>query len=139
MIQPDDIRTFLRDRPEYNRLLNKEEFTNSQIDNAMKLTVMAFNEISPISIHTLNDFPAQYVLFLGTIYHLLFGGGIGRDRNRLRYQTDGVNVDSEAHSEIELSLSQKMQQDFLNAARMYKTELNMNAGFRTISSEYSSI
>ena len=138
MIQHDDIRTFLRDRPEYNRLLDKEEFTDKQIDQAMKLTVMLFNEIPPKTTYVLSNFPHQYLLFLGTCWHLLFGGGIGRSRNRLQHTTNGVAIDDEAHADVELSLSQGMKSEFMQMAQNTKIEANVKNGWSNVSSEYMS-
>ena len=136
MLQVSDIRTFIRDRPEYNKLLDKEEFTQEQIDQAMKFTVMAFNEMSPMTKFTVENFPYQYVLLLGTIYHLFFGGGIGRSRNRLSYQTDGLNVDDEAHSDVELSLASNLLQQFMNQCKLIKIEINVDTGWGHMPSEY---
>ena len=136
MIQPNDIRIFLRDRPEYNRLLDKEEFTQEQIDQAMKLTVMLVNEIPPLTQYNVKDFPWQYLLFIGTIWHLLFGGGLGRLRNRLSYQTDGVAIDDEAYGEVELQIGAQMKQEFMAVAKEKKIEQNAKAGWSHVSSEY---
>jgi len=139
MIQPYDIRIFIRDRPEWNRLLDKEEFSQEQIDQAMKFTVMMFNEMPPETGHTLENFPYKYLLLIGTVYHLLLGGGILRSRNRLSYQTDGVSVDDEAHSEVELALAQQLKQEFLMESKNKKIEANAKAGWGHSSSEYANL
>ena len=136
MIQISDVRLFLRDRPEYNRLLDREEFSSEQIDQAMKLTVMAFNELSPATQFPVQGFPHQYLLLIGTVYHLFFGGGILRSRNRLSYQTDGVAIDDESHAEVELSMSAQLRQEFQAMAKDKKIEANVNAGYGHVPSEY---
>lgn len=135
-IQPYDIRLFIRDRPEYNRLLDKEEFSQEQIDQAMKLTVMLFNEITPSTRFAVKNFPYQYLLFIGTLWHLFFGGGISRSRNRLAYQTDGVSVDDEAHGDTELQLAASLKAEFMTMAKEKKVEANAKAGWGYVSSEY---
>jgi len=136
MLTIDDIRLYIRDRPELNRLLGDVEFTNEQIDQAMKLTVMCFNELSPKTQYTLENFPYQYTLLLGTLYHLLWGGGLSRMRNRLPYKAGDVQVDDEAHGQEEMQLSQQLYQQFMNAAISNKIEENVNAGWGIINSEY---
>jgi len=136
MLQPNDVRLFIRDRPEWNRLLNKEEFSQEQIDQAMKLTVMLFNDITPSTQYTVKEFPYQYLLLIGTVYHLLFGGGLGRSRNRLAYQTDGVSVDDEAHADVELSLSSQLKAEFMQMAKDKKIEANVKRGWGNVPSEY---
>jgi len=106
MLQPNDIRLFIRDRPELNRLLGKEEFTQEEVDQAMKLAVLAFNEMSPPTQYSVENFPYPYVLLIGTVYHLFFSGGVGRSRNRLAYNASGVQIDDEAFADTELQLAQ---------------------------------
>ena len=138
MLQLTDVRLFIRDRPEYNRLLDKEEFSQEQIDQAMKLTVMAFNEISPFTQYQVENFPFQYLLLIGTVYHLFFGGGILRSRNRLPYQTNGVSIDDEAHGDVELNLAQnKLAQEFTSGATQRKIEMNVSRGWGHVPSEYT--
>lgn len=138
MLQPNDVRLFLRDRPEWNRLLDKEEFTQEMVDQAMKLTVMLYNEMSPMTQFSVENFPYKHLLLIGTCWHLLLGGGIGRDRNRLRHSSGGVAIDDEAHAEVELQLAQSLGAEFKQAAQMIKIEQNIRAGWSHVSSEYMS-
>ena len=116
---------FLRDYPDYNRLLDKEEFTQPQIDQAMKLTVMEFNEISPMTRYTLENFEFKHLLLIGTCWHLLLGGGIGRSRNRLSHSSGGVAIDDEAHSDVELNLANLLGAEFKKKAQDIKVEMNV--------------
>ena len=136
MLQPSDVRLFLRDRPEHNRLLDREEFTQPMIDQAMRLTVMKFNEITPVTQYGMKDFPHQYTLLIGTCYHLLLGGGIGRDRNRLGYQTNGVSIDDERHADVELKVAASLKQEFESKAKMIKIQGNAADGWGMVFSEY---
>lgn len=135
-LQPEDIRTFIQDRPELNRLLDKEEFSQKQIDLAMKLTVAQYNEMSPATTHSLEDFPYTHILLIGTIWHLFFGGGILRDRNRLPHNAGGVQVDDEAHATTELQFAENLRKEFESLSKQKKVEMNILAGFGTIYSEY---
>lgn len=136
MITPQDVRIFIQDKPELNRLLDKEEFSQEQIDHCMKLAVMAFNEISPGTTYNVGSFPFQYTLFIGTMWHLLFGGGLVRSRNRLPHQAGGVSVDDEAHADIELQLSATLKQEFERQSQRIKIENNLRSGWGNVSSEY---
>lgn len=136
-LEANDVRLFVRDRPEYNRLLGDVEFTQEQIDQAMKLTVMLYNEMPPLSHFTLKNFPYNYVLLYGTVWHLLFGGGLLRSRNRLAYQTGGTSVDDEAHSDVELQLSNQLKAEFTKLATERKIEDNARRGWGTVYSEYA--
>jgi hypothetical protein len=137
VIQPEDVRMFLQDRPELNRILDEEEFKQDHIDFAMKLAVMSFNEMSPSSRYVVANFPYQYTLLLGTVWHLLFGGGLLRSRNRLPHQAGGVTVDDEAHGDIELQFSSQLKTEFEKNAQRNKIEANIRAGWGHVGSEYS--
>jgi hypothetical protein len=136
MLQPSDVRLFIQDRPEYNRLLGEEEFSPEQIDQAMKLTVAWFNEILPLSSFPVEDFPFTHLLLMGTVWHLLFSGGLKRSRNRLVYNTDGTTIDDEAHADIELGLSQSLRAEFKDTAQKIKVHENIKRGYSHVPSEY---
>ena len=136
MLTTDDVRTYIGDRPELNRLLDREEFSQKQIDLAMKLAVAEFNEVPPLSQFEVEGFPYIHVLLVGTVYHLFFGGGILRSRNRLAYQTNGVNIDDEAHADIELQMANALKGEFHSMTNDIKIQLNVAQGWSNIPSEY---
>lgn len=139
MLTVDDIRIYLRDRPEYNRLLEKEEFSADQVRLAMNLATADFNEIPPMTNYTPEDMPFSGVLLDGTLYHLLRGGGLARFRNKLDYATNGVQINDEAPAQPYLEMANALQQRFLTNSKQLKIALNLQFGWGHVGSEYGYI
>ena len=137
MLDVNYIRNYIQDKPEYNRLLDKEEFSDELIQQCIDLAISDFNNLPPESQYTAETFPFGSILLYGILAHLLFVGGLLRARNRLAYQTDGVSIDDEAFADIELQLAEKFRQQFLALSAQKKAEQNVKSGWKIVNSEYS--
>ena len=131
-----EIREYLSDKPELNYLLDREEFSPTQISLAMDLAVSEFNLIPPLSGLTTSSFPNKALLMSGTLYKLFQGACALLARNTLSYSDGGIAVPVEEHFPLYQSLAAMFQTDFQNAARSYKTQKNYEAGWGGINSDY---
>ena len=136
VISQEDIRMFLVDYPEVNKLLDKEEFSPERIMAAIKMTVMRFNEMSPHTRYLPETFPFKYMLLIGVVAHLLKSEVLYRNRNRLQYNDGGISIDDNAMADTYAAIMGKMDLDFKEAAKSKKIEINASLGWSSISSPY---
>lgn len=92
----DDIRTFLSDKPEFNRLIEGSEFNDDQMKLAVRLWLQRFNSTPPKLVTqytdlTQQDFPVWHLVFDGVMIQLLIMGGIVNTRNFLNFNDGGVS------------------------------------------------
>lgn len=137
MLTPNDIRTYIKDRPEYNRLLDKEEFSQEQINLAMNLCVSEFNEVPPLTSFLPENFPFSNVMLVGVLAHLLRGAGLARTRNRLQYSTGGVSIDDEAAAPVYLELATALFSEYQSKSQRLKIYMNIASGWGYVPSEYN--
>jgi hypothetical protein len=86
------VRTFLRDYPETNRLVDGVESSNRQIVWALSDTLDDYNWTPPFSSYTLNSFPSKSLLIRGTVISLLESIGLLQTRNQLAFNDGGIQV-----------------------------------------------
>lgn len=140
MMTHEDLRSFIQDRPELNRLLAREEFLPEQISTAIKYTINRFNEIPPLTDFVPTDesnFPFPSLLLTGVLSNLLLGKALERGRNRLAYSTDGVSIDDQSMIELYISIGNQLKGEFENSAKQIKIAENIKQGWSNIPSEYS--
>lgn len=133
----DDVRWFLRDKPEYNILLpDNVEFSTDDINRAVRFATAKYNALPPstnISAENLNE----YVLMCGVCAILLRSEGIRQNRNEVRAQ-DGniapVNLDEKQAQYA--AWADRLQQEFDYHCRLSKTEQNMESCYGSQSSGY---
>ena len=124
----DELRMFLRDQPEWNILLDDIEFSDKDIELAMKLTVGKWNAITPVTNVTSPDQLNEYVLLCGVCGFLLKSEGLRQLRNQL--QTNDGNISPVGIDEKE-SLYYRwalhFQQEFKEYATKIKIQENMES------------
>ena len=125
----NQLREFIRDKKEINRLLqNDYENDPSQLQLALDMAVDDFNMTPPsIGSYSLENFPSNYLLIMGATVSLLESAGIVQSRNRLNYADGGLNISvsdkaSEYHSWISLFIN-----DYENKKLRYKQTQNLEA------------
>lgn len=95
-LQLDDfvnqVRLFMRDYPELNRLIAGEESSNRQIVWAIIDTLDDFNTAPPFTRFGLLDFPSKSLLLRGTVCALLESIGLLQTRNHLQFSDGGITV-----------------------------------------------
>lgn len=86
------VRTFLRDYPETNRLISGVENSNRQIAWALFDAMEDFNNSPPFTGFQLSNFPSKSLLVRGTVISLLESIGLLQTRNHLSFNDGGIQV-----------------------------------------------
>lgn len=93
MLTVEDIRTYAKDTPEYNVLLEGEyQSVQKLVELSMKLTVSDFNIVAPVTSYGLEDFPSDTVMLYGVLHHLANGEAERQLRNQVTYNAQGLNA-----------------------------------------------
>jgi hypothetical protein len=134
----DDIRAFLRDQPKYNILIEGVEFSNEDIERAIRWTVAKWNAMTPQSSdpptgETLNE----YILLFGVAAILLRSEGVRQVRNQVTYQDGNMpQVSMDEKESIYMRWADRMQQEFDILARQIKNQNNMESAYGGLASGY---
>lgn len=130
-----EIREFVSDYAQNNLLLDKEEFSDTFISLCRDLAVSSYNEIPPLSIVTIQNFPSKSTLLWGTLYHMYSGKSALLARNTLSYSDGGVSVAVEERAALYFSLAQNALSQFESSAAKMKVYFNMNSGWGGVSGD----
>jgi hypothetical protein len=88
----NQIRSFIRDYPQLNRLIAGEESSNRQIMWAILDALDDYNTTPPFTRHTLWNFPSRSLLVRATVITLLESVGLLQTRNHLQFSDGGIQV-----------------------------------------------
>jgi hypothetical protein len=88
----NQVRLYLRDYPELNRLIAGVENSNRQIVWAVMDTLDEFNTTPPFTRFGVGDFPSRHLLLRGTVISLLESVGLLQTRNHLAFNDGGIQV-----------------------------------------------
>lgn len=92
----NEVRAFLRDFPELNRLISGEESSNRMIAYCAHLAVDEYNTTPPLlPPSSISNFPSRTILLQLTLIYLLTSVGILHSRNRFAYNDGGFSVETE--------------------------------------------
>lgn len=86
------VRSFMRDYPELNRLIAGEESSNRQIVWAILDTLDDFNTSPPFTSFGMQNFPSKSVLIRGVVSSLMESIGLLQTRNQLSFTDGGIQV-----------------------------------------------
>lgn len=109
----DEVRAYIRDFPELNRLISGEETSSRMVEYCVWLAIDEWNTTPPLSSASVETFPSRTILLQLTLCHLLMSVGILKSRNRMPYSDGGFSADTETQDEsyqrwIQLIRSQLM-------------------------------
>jgi hypothetical protein len=86
------VRAFLRDYAELNRLIAGVENSNRQIVWAIFDALDDFNTTPPFTFFGISNFPSKSLLVRGTVISLLESVGLLQTRNHLSFSDGGLQV-----------------------------------------------
>ena len=92
-----EVRAFMRDHEELNRLISGEESSDRMIRFCVQLGLDEWNILPPLTGYTVANHPSRAMLLHLTIIHLLTSVGILKSRNSFQYSDGGFTVQSEEH------------------------------------------
>lgn len=133
----EEVREYVGDYSQNNYLIDGEEFSDTFITLCMELAVNEYNEIPPFSRYTLALFPSKTVLLQGTLWKMYDGKATLLARNTMAYADGGLQVPLEERSELYAGIAAKFGQQFKDGATRLKVNLNMEAGWGDVRSDYS--
>jgi len=123
----DKIRRRLVDYSSVNTLTNAVEVKDEEIKNAIEDTIDRFNSMSPpIGNRTIDDFPSQDLLIIGSMSRILESSAILHARNRMPYSAGGMNVDTHSMTTFYAQKSQELWQKFEIQADEIKQRINLS-------------
>lgn len=142
MVKPvtvDDIKSFINDYKDSNRLQKESEFSPERIQKGISHIVAEWNETPPLtSNYTEETFPYRNVLIYGVVSWLYMGQSIHQERNHLVYQSGGLTVDDDNNAQAYLNFSNLCYAKYKEAMEKQKVMENINGGWGTLSSDYYS-
>lgn len=135
------LRLFLNDTAELNRLIRQEETDAPHLDLAINLAIDDYNITSPpLAFAQVDSFPSIYLLLHGAAIQTLKMAGILQSRNELNYSSGGVTVRTFDKTRNYQSWITMFMQDYERKKLNFKISQNIGAamGFG-IHSEYNII
>lgn len=126
-----EVRIFLKDaHPETNILLDDYEFSPEEIRTAMNMAVDRWNDTPPdIYRMDYDRFPYRSIFILGVAAYLLSFAARGYSRNSLAINAGGTSVNDQDKAREYDAAAGRLREEFLQAVRMKKRELNTNQGW----------
>ncbi len=135
-ITSEDVREYMRDYKDSNRLNQAEEFSESRINLCIDFALDDFNNTPVQTAFTAEKFPARAILMLGVIAHLYKGEKFFQARNNLTYNDAGVTVNDNDKAPVYAELSSQLMQEFETKTRQWKRQYNLRRGWGGFNSEY---
>lgn len=138
----DEVRRYMRDRPDTNELLGTVDFTQDEINQGVEMIVSSYNTISPVSYIDAAGWPAagKYLLLLGVAWYLIQSICFQQVRNQMTYQDgDIAPIGVSDKFPFYMQLWQTLQGEWKATATTMKTQLNYEAAYGGVSSGYRSV
>lgn len=129
-----EIRAYMRDYPELNRLLDGEENSDRMIVWAIIDALDDFNATPPPVTFSFGQIPRS-MLRLGTVSRLLESVILLSIRNQLAYSDGGINLNLDK-SGLLIQAKQMMEASWEQKKREWKISQNISQGYASVSSEY---
>jgi hypothetical protein len=131
------LRLFLRDTPETNRLIRKQESDDAMLLFALEMTISDWNSTSPfIDRVDINNYPSLYLLMHGAVIQILKTQGIYQARNELSYQAGGSSFMRFNKSAPYMNWMINLANDYETKKRNMKIAKNIQNGWGGVASEY---
>jgi len=138
VLTAEEVREFIQDKVEKNRLLDGNEFEPTQIELAMEMAVDRFNMIIPLGSANMFTFPSKTLLLYGTLANLFAGQAALLARNTMNYSDGGIQIPVEERSQLYVGLAEMYEAAFTTSAKAIKLQTNIESGWGGVSSDYAS-
>lgn len=143
IITQDDIRGFLRDvagqvpgTGVQNIMFDLPEFSDADIQRAIKFTAARFNVMTPPSNDPVDTINA-WLLLIGVSEFLMTSEAFRQTRNQVTYQDgDVAPIGLDDKQQMYLNLAQLLKAEFEEKAKAFKISRNMESAYGSIGSGY---
>jgi hypothetical protein len=133
-------RSYIRDEPNLNALLNGVETSDTLIDFSLELALDDFNTTPPlIGNFQLTTHPSQSLILLATIIWIIRSAGILQSRNQLDYASGGITVAVSNKTPLYQAWIAAMMQEYEAKKANLKKAINAEQAYGGVSSEYVQI
>jgi hypothetical protein len=134
------LRLFMRDTPQLNRLIRKEESDAEMMEFAIEMAISDWNSTTPVmGTTTIANFPTLFLLLHGAAIQLLKSQGILQARNELNYNAGGSSFMRSNKSNYYMSWMQNFANEYAMKQRNLKMQQNIEGGWGGVASEYDRI
>lgn len=134
------LRLFLRDTPELNRLIRKEESDDEMLQFALDMAIDDWNTTAPvIGNYNIGNFPSLYLLMHAAAIQILKSQGLYQARNELNYQTGGSSFIRSNKTNYYQSWMVNFSNEYELKKRNLKIFQNVSRGWGGVVSEYDRI
>jgi hypothetical protein len=127
LVPINEIRTFLRDKPEFHVLIDNYLFSDYDISVAVEQTVNRFNRLNPpLGEYTAGNFPDRYLLTIGTAGWLFEAEANRQLMEQLTYQDGNIHQGITDKTQLYRAAAAALKEEFLSMAREIKMYININ-------------
>jgi len=131
------LRLFLRDTPQVNRLIRKEESDDELLTFAIEMAISDWNSTSPhIGSLTIYTYPSLYLLMHAAAIQILKTQGLVQARNELSYSAGGSSFMRSNKSNYYMQWMNAFANDYELKKRNMKISRNVQRGWGGVASEY---
>jgi len=128
VIDPEEVREFLRDFPDKNPLVDGVEFSDAEAEKAIKRTISMANVVARPTSYTASNFPNDYVLLMGVCSYLLKSEATRQLRNEAMYQDGNIQpVGLDNKQQAYAALAAQFNQEFIQMLTAIKIQENLNS------------
>jgi len=121
-----EVRMYLRDYPELNRLIDGEETSDRMIAWAVIDALDLINNTPPfIGQYTCTTFPMRSLLLRGTVISVLESVGLLQMRNQLNYSDGGISVSASDKAPMIMQWLQMLRASFDDRLNRWKVASNI--------------
>lgn len=134
-----EVRMYLRDYPELNRLIEGEETSDRMIAWAVIDTLDDINNRPPaVGSFTVASFPYRSLLLRGTVITILESVGILQTRNQLQYSDGGISVGASDKAPMLMQWVQMLSASYEQKLDKWKISRNITEAFNgeSVMSDY---
>lgn len=134
------LRLFLRDTPELNRLIGKQESDDDLLQFAIEMAIDDWNTTAPILGNTtISNFPSLYLLMTAATIQVLKMQGLYQSRNELNYNSGGSSFVRSNKTNYYQSWMLNFANEYELKKRNLKIFQNVERGWGGVASEYDRI
>jgi len=135
----EEVRAWLRDFPELNRLLAGEESSPRMVQFCAHMALDEWNAYSPVQFGSVGAFPNKTILIQLTVIYILMSAGILHSRNRFDFNSGGFVADTERQADEYPKWIQLIRAQLAGLMKNLSIRLNISSasGGGGVPSEYS--
>jgi hypothetical protein len=146
IITSDEIRMFMRDVAGQvpgtgveNTLFDLPEFSNDDINRALKFTTARFNAI-PLPSNDPIDNINIWILLIGCAEFLCMSEAFRQQRNQVTYQDGDIQpIGLDDKQQMYLAMAALLKQEFTTLVTQFKISRNMESAYGSLGSGYRAV